>query len=584
MELISVEDVAKAANLKGPGSKGVAKVLMSAFKLNKLNELYEKHADTKGFDFVNMILQETGIKYKVPVTDLERVPKTGPFIIISNHPYGGAEGLILLDALKNIRPDIKIIANFLFQKIEPLNEFIFPVNPFETYRQVSSFQGLKEAMLHLSNEHPILIFPAGEVSTFYPGSTAVADRKWSKPALKFIKKVNVPVVPVFFKGTNSHLFHLLGMIHPTLRTGRLPAELLNKKDKPVNLRIGSAITVKEQAKFSSVSIYGRYLRARVYALDTSEDVKKFFFPKRSESSKHEVVSAVDPLVLQQEINALPAHYKVTGQNKLEVYCAPSSAIPNMITEIGRMREITFREVGEGTNMSIDLDEYDLYYHHLFIWHADDKKLVGAYRLGFGQDIIDKYGIKGFYTRSLFKFKKEIYPIFTHAIEVGRSFVIKEYQKSPLPLFLLWKGIFLTLVKRPDYQYLIGPVSISNDYSKVSKRILIDYITRNHFNNELAKYVKPRKKFKVRFPNVDTEILSDTATDLVNIDKVIADIEHDRFKMPVLLKKYIQLNGKIVAFNIDPKFNDALDGLLILNFHDTPREMIDYLSRESETKS
>ncbi len=578
MELISLDEIKKINKWKGPGAHFLARVLMRTFQYDKINYLYDKHKNLKNFQFIDAILKDIGIRAIINHSEISRIPVEGSFIIVSNHPYGGVEGLILLNIIKNIRPDIKVMANFLFHKIYPIKDLIIPVNPFEQYESISSFKGIKEAINHLDEGHPLIIFPAGEVSTYYNGNNTVADRKWKKSIVKFIKKAKVPIIPVFFGGTNSPLFHFLGKIHPALRTARLPAELLNKKNKKIFVRIGTAIPVKEQEKFDNITLYGRYLRARVYALNTELEIKNFFSVFKIKTRPSEIIQPIEVGLLEKEIKDISFSYKLFEHGSMHVFCAPPDTIPNILNEIGRLREVTFRLVGEGTNQSCDLDEYDLYYHHLFIWSIDEKKIIGAYRLGFGDNIYLKYGIKGFYTRSLFKYKKEIYPVFRNCIELGRSFIIKEHQRSPLPLYLLWKGIFYTLIKNSQYKYLIGPVSISNEYSIVSKKIIMDYMMKHHFNKELAKYVKPRKKLKVNLPNLDTDIISQVSKELVNLDKLISDVEQDRFKIPVLLKKYLQLNGKIVAFNLDPRFNNALDGLLILNVNDIPDDIIQYLSR------
>jgi putative hemolysin len=199
-------------------------------------------------------------------------------------------------------------------------------------------------------------------------------------------------------------------------------------------------------------------------------------------------------------------YKVWTEKNYEVFITPTSQIPCIIREIGRLREITFREVGEGTNKATDLDEYDIYYHHLFIWDTEAKRIVGAYRIGLGDEIFYGVGKKGFYINELFKLKEQFTPVLKKSLELGRSWIRKEYQMKPLPLFLLWKGILKFVIDNPRYRYLIGPVSISNSFSQFSKSLIVDYINRNHFDHEMAQYVKPRKKFKVNLENIDTDLL------------------------------------------------------------------------------
>jgi putative hemolysin len=579
--LISPKEVKNLIKMKGMAAEKAGGAIMSALGFNRLNELYIKHANKKGLPFIEAVLAELEIQYEINRDELKRVPQKGAFVIVSNHPYGGIEGLILLKEILPLRPDFKIIGNFLFHRIKPLKDYIFPVNPFETHKkEKSSIAGLKDALQHLSDGKPLLIFPAGEVSTIYIGSNEVADRKWMNPALKFIKKAKVAVLPVHFQGSNSILFHSLGFIHPLLRTAKIPSELFNKKNKIIKIRIGNAISVAEQNEYAEVERYGRFLRAKTYMLGTLVEVKRFFKPAHKFPVKQEtIVDAIDKQLLKDEIELLPPDCLLFKQVNYSVYCAGALKIPKVLCEIGRLRELTFRAVGEGTNRKTDVDEYDLYYNHLFLWDESTHSIAGAYRIGMGKEILHNYGVKGFYLRSLFKMKKEFVPVLNESIELGRSFIVKEFQRTPLPLFLLWKGILHFLVRNLDYRYLIGPVSISNSFSNLSKSMIVDFITKKHFNNDLAKYVKPKKRFRVKL-NRDARRITKNVKTLKDIDHIVKDIESDN-RFPVLLRKYIELNGKIICFNIDPKFNDALDGLLVLDLFNIPEETIQMLSKEMD---
>jgi len=279
---------------------------------------------------------------------------------------------------------------------------------------------------------------------------------------------------------------------------------------------------------------------------------------------------------------LKENYHLFNSNEYSVVCGPSVETPNILNEIGRLREVTFREVGEGTNRSIDIDEFDLYFYQLIIWDNENKKIAGAYRVGKGDEIMAKYGVNGFYINTLFNIQKGFYPILEESLELGRSFIIKEYQRKPLSLFLLWKGILYFLLKNNEYRYLLGPASISNDFSKFSQSLIIDFFKENFFNNELTKYIIPRKRFKIKQnPNFDNEtFIQNTKKDVKKLDKFIQDIEPD-YNTPVLFKKYIQLNAKLIGFNVDPKFNNCVDGLMILDIFDVPLNTLKALSKELE---
>lgn len=587
MKLVESKDFKKAAGLNTIGGESIAKLLMYILKISKINRMYTEVANCEGPEFLDALLKKLEIKYEVNPEDIKRIPKEGPFIVVSNHPYGGIDGIILLKILLEARPDFKVLANFLLRRIDPIKEYIFPVDPFESANQTAgSLVGLKTSIAHLKEGKPLGIFPAGEVSTYYnTEAPGVADRQWSDSIVKFIKKSNVPVVPIYFQGTNSRLFHVLGLLHPMLRTAKLPSELLNKKNKTIKVRVGFPITVQEQNEFTDIARYGRFIRLKTYALGSSIEVKKFFnYRLKSETKAEEIIGPVAPELINAEVETVIEKHLLFKSKNFCVICAPSVEIPNIMTELGRLREITFREVGEGTNRKIDIDEFDLYYHQLFIWDEEAKTIVGAYRAGKGKEIIDRYGKKGFYIESLFKIDNGFNPILEQSIELGRSFIIKEYQKKPMPLFLLWKGILYFLIKNPEYRYLIGPVSISSNFSNYSKGIIINFMKANYFDNEFSRYIQPRNNFKVPVSKDDTEVIFENCNDIGKLDKFIQDIEPDEFRMPVLLKKYIKLNGRIIGFNVDPKFNNALDGLLILDLFQVPIEVITSLSKEINDKT
>ena len=586
-KLIEPDDIVRAAKLNKIGGASTARVLMLLMRINKINKLYSELEHTRGIDFVDRLIRKLKITYNVNEEEINRIPKTGPFITISNHPYGGIDSMLLVKVISSVRTDYKVMANFLLQRVDPIKEFILPVNPFEDRKDVrSSVAGIKESFRHLDEGHSLGIFPAGEVSSYNIHSVAISDKLWQEPVLKMIKKAQVPVVPIYFTGNNSRLFHLLGLIHPSLRTVRLPSELFNKKKKPIRIRIGNPISVKDQNEFKEIARFGRFLRAKTYALGSALEVHKFFKPSISRSVKIEdIMPATDNEIIEQEVNQLRELYLLFESGEFQVFCAPSFCIPYIMNELGRLREKTFRLVGEGTNRSIDVDEFDLYYHQLFVWDNKAKKIVGAYRVGKGKEILSQYGFKGFYIQSLFRISPKFYPYLEQAMELGRSFIIEEYQKKPLPLFLLWKGILYFLIKNPEYRYLIGPVSISNRFSEFSKEMIIRYIMANHYNYEFSRMIKPRKKFDIAgFPDVDTEIIMEAASDLNKFDKFIKDVDTSNYNMPVLLKKYLKQNGKIIGFNIDPLFNNALDGLLILDLFDVPVETISSLSKEINDES
>lgn len=581
MKIITKEDFSKAAKLDKLHLPGLASLLMEVMKINEVNEVFEKAEHLQGPTFVDKILQIIGISVEFDEGDLKNIPKEGAFIAIANHPYGGIEGLVLLKLLCMVRPDAKLMANFLLKKIPNLSEYFIAVNPFENVEHSSSISGIKNTLELLRSGIPIGIFPAGEVSTFKFETQQITDKLWHPVVGKIIAKANVPVIPVYFHGNNGLLFNLLSFIHPTLRTAKLPSELFNKHGHKIKVRIGKPILTSDISFQNNTTKLLDFLRAKTYALGTGlENEKKIFSPRnifKIRKKPKAIVQAILPAILEDEVGRLK-ELKVWTEKNYEVYICHTADIPNIIKEIGRLREITFREVGEGTNKQTDLDEYDIYYNHLFIWDTETKMIVGAYRIGNGDEIFYSMGKRGFYIAELFKIKEQFYPILRKSLELGRSWIRKEYQLKPLPLFLLWKGILKYLLDNPHYRYLIGPVSISNSFTKFSKSLIVDYISNHHFDHELAQYVKPRKAFKVDFSKIDKDLLMEPNETLKDLDSLISEIETTHLKVPVLLRQYIALNAKIICFNIDPKFSDSLDGFLVVDLEKIPAEMLEKIGK------
>jgi putative hemolysin len=581
MKIITKEEFSKATKLNKIYMPGLASILMEVMKINEVNKVFEKAEHLTGTSFIDKILQVIGITVEFDEAELKNIPKQGAFITIANHPYGGIEGLILLKIMCMMRPDSKLMANFLLKKIPNLSEYFIAVNPFETIEHSSSISGIKQTLELLRSGTPIGIFPAGEVSTFKVDTQQITDRIWHPVVGKLISKANVPVVPIYFHGNNGLLFNLLSYIHPALRTAKLPSELFNKRGRTIKLRIGKPILPSDLNYQQNAAKLLDFLRAKTYALGAGlENQRNIFDPRnifKVKKTPQVITAAINDQSLEKEVNNL-SEYKIWTEKNYEIYISPSAALPNIIKEIGRLREITFREIGEGTNKSTDLDEYDIYYNHLFIWDKESKMIVGAYRIGKGDEIFYSFGKRGFYLNELFKIREEFYPILRKSLELGRSWIRKEYQQKPLPLFLLWKGILKYLIENRQYRYLIGPVSISNNFSKLSKSLIVDFISKNHFDHELAQYVKPRKKFKLDFSKIDKDLLLESNETLKNLDSLISEIETSHMKVPVLLRQYLALNAKIICFNIDPKFSDCLDGFLVVDLQKIPEEMLEKLSK------
>ncbi len=590
--LVNAKEVAKAIQLDKYGFLGtfIGWILMKVLKISTLNRIYKRNKHLNELPFLNGILDDFQIKFEIPEEDLKRLPKDGAYITISNHPLGGIDGILLLKLMLEQRKDFKIIANFLLHRIEPLKPYIMPVNPFEDRKDVkSSIAGFKNAILHLRDGHPLGIFPAGEVSTYRDGKLVV-DKPWEEAAMKLVKKAEVPVVPIYFHAKNSKLFYQLSKISDTFRTAKLPSELLTQKRRTIRVRIGKPVSVNDQKEHSSLEEFTEFLRRKTYMLSNAFEDKPKILDNLSSSLKtpktpKNIVTPVDNELMIQEVETLRKDdSRLLESKNYEVFLAQADKIPNILREIGRLREITFREVGEGTNEAIDLDAFDNYYHHMFLWDNEKKVLAGAYRMGLGSKIFKQYGIDGFYLQDLFRFEPELYKMMSESIEMGRAFIIAAYQQKPMPLFLLWKGIVHTTLRHPEHKYLIGGVSISNQFSNFSKSLMVEFMKSHYYDPYIAQYVHPKKEFKVKLKDADKDFVFDEAeADLNKFDKFIDEIEPGALRLPVLLKKYIKQNAKLVAFNVDPLFNNSVDGLMYIRIADLPESTVKPVMEEFQAE-
>ncbi|MCK0199855.1 GNAT family N-acyltransferase [Ornithobacterium rhinotracheale] len=593
MSLVSVKDIAQVSGLQkfGFAGKPFAFLVHRILNLNKLNSIYEANKSLDSPEFESHLLKDLAITYEVQDEELARIPKEGPFVVVSNHPLGGLDGIIMLKILSEIRPDFKIIANFLLQKIEPLAPKIFPVNPFETRKDIkNSLLGMKAALEYLQQGHPLGVFPAGEVS-YKNAQGEIVDKPWQKPIMKLIKKAGVPIIPMYFKAKNSKHFYSLKKIHPDLQTALLPHELLKTRLKPIQLRIGKPISLKQQEEFETIEEFTHFLTKKTFVLASSYEPKKNItqtikdsIPTRPKTVKN-IIKETPSEDLIEEVKKLRATEALLFSNsRYECYFCDFKSIPKLMREIGRLREITFRQVGEGTNKETDIDRFDRHYNHLILWDTQENKIAGAYRMGLGNEIYKNYGIKGFYISELFHFDPEIQPFFRKAIEMGRAFVVPEYQQKPMPLFLLWRGIIHVALRNPEHKFILGGVSISNQFSQFSKALMIEFMQSHFYDPYVAQYVRPRRAFKPKIKDQDKDFIFDEAkADLNKFDKLIEELEPNALRLPVLIKKYIKQNAKVIAFNVDPKFNDAIDGLMYIRISELPESTIKPVLEELEAE-
>lgn len=564
--------------MKGVLGSCVAGMAYGYMRLGKINRLFDGAADYQGREFADHLLENMGITIDVAPEQLENIPKEGGFMVVSNHPFGGIEGVLLLSAIAKVRPDFKLMANFILSHIPNLKECFFSVNPFEKNPEwKSSVGGIKGAIQYVAEGHGLGIFPAGEVSRYH-GHDFPEDLPWSNSIARIIKNANVPVIPVYWDGRNSRLFYAVDKIHPMMGTARLTKELINKQGHNIVLQIGKPILPAEVTGYEKPAEMAAYLRSRSYALQANIKAEH---PATVNEKWAPVEQPRDRQLLLQDLEVIRDKGLLFSAANYECYIADYKDIPNLMHELGRLREEAFRYIGEGTGKSLDTDEFDCHYKHLILWDNKKQQIAGAYRLGFGNEIIKEKGIKGFYVSTLFGFDESFAETLKKTIELGRSFVTVEYQREVLPLVLLLRGLAAVVIKNTDIEHFIGPVSISSWYPKFYQSMIVRYVSEKHpVNPELAEMAWPTTPFHADFLKVDAEaLLKENMESVDKFDKFMFRISNGEYRLPTLFKKYLKLNAKFLCFNVDPDFNDTLDALLFLTFTDFPENEVMPLFRD-----
>ena len=557
--------------LSGTMFRPVARFTKSFFRFPQLNEIYRRaesrireSADDE--TIFEAILETMGSRLEVSEQDLARIPREGPLLVVANHPLGGLDGLALMSLILKRRPDCKLLANSILERFEAFRPSLIPVDILgEKNAWRKNAFALKEATRWMRNGGCLAAFPAGQVSSWRWSTRCVSDRAWNPAVASLAKRANATIVPVFFEGRNSAWFQGAGFVHPHLRTLLLGRELWNRRGTVVRARVGDPVPVSQVRDFADVAELNDHLRLRVEALrgTAKQPVRKI------EGTTFEALAKNPPREdVEREIKDLPQDAELARKGNFVIYSTQASNIPNVMREIGILREVTFRDVGEGTGKSIDLDSFDEYYHQLFAWDEEAKEIVGGYRLAVVDEVLREKGRKGLYVPSLFSVRKSFYKGMGSAVELGRSFIRPEYQRKFALLGLLWRGIGEFLNRRPGCCVLYGPVSISADYAPVSRNLMVRFLRRREWSPKLAKRARARHPFRgSNLPIALKRWLGDEGRSIAEVSAVISSVESDGKGMPVLVKHYLKLNGSFVSFGVDPDFTNALDGLIVVDMRD-----------------
>lgn len=527
-----------------------------ALGIDRLRQAYENLKDD-GRPFFRRCLENQKISYEV--TGPTEIPREGGLLIVANHPFGAIEGILLGDHILKFRKDLKILANGWLGMLPEMKPYLIDVAPFEN-RQRENARGMIQAMRWMREGHVLLVFPAGEVSSLSLSSRRVEDPQWSPHVTRLIRKSKVQVLPMFIEGHNGWPFQSMGLIHPRFRTAMLVRELINKKGQHFQIRSGQPLDPEAWARFANDHLLLDFLRHRTYSLEqgSTSSKRRTTMPARLSP----IVPAVAKDLLRREIDSLSPETLLLERDGVEVRVTEAANIPHLLREIGRLREVTFRQAGEGTGKAIDLDRYDEQYLHLFTWHRSEERIIGAYRIGVTKKVLSTRGHRGLYSNSLFRLSPKALQELSDGLELGRSFIRLEDQRERHGLPLLWKGIMRYVVKNPHIRKLYGCVSICSEYQQASVDVMVNYLEKNRkltgsdsWTSPITPYSPKKSSTWARSLNIENP---------EELSQVVAMLEPDGKGIPTLLRHYLRCGARLLSFNIDKEFSNVIDGLIVVD--------------------
>jgi len=522
---------------------------------DEINRFIRSHQHLEGLEFLDAVLDHFDFKYSISNRDRNNIPATGKVIIVANHPLGSLDGLAIVKMVSEIRPDVKIVATTLLSQIKPLENLFLSVDNFDA--QTSLITNMKKIMATLKQEQAVIMFPTGEVSRIRP--QGIRDGKWKSGFVRLAYRTDAPVVPVFIHGRNSALFYSISTLYKPLGTLMLVKEMFNKQDKEISFKVGKPIQASTiKAMELTPKQVAKRMRKQVYRL--ARNIKKPLF-----ESIENIAHPANHKRMRDELKASNLIGKT--QDGKHIYLFDYRSNSSVMKEIGRLRELSFRQVQEGTGKALDIDDYDRYYRHLVLWDDNDLEIVGSYRIGEGLPILAQKGITGFYSNSLFELKPDMVSYLEKSIELGRSFIQPRYW-GKRSLDYLWYGIGAYLQQHPQIEYMFGPLSLSAAYPEQAKLQIVNfYDTLFGTDQQLAiprlPYQYPQNDCFNAYRNTTSKSDYKAA-----YGKLKEDLDEMGVRVPTLYKQYVEVCNpggcEFLGFNIDPMFSNCIDALIMVH--------------------
>ena len=512
-------------------------------------------------EFASDALRVLGITPQVVPADLsDRIPAQGPVLVVSNHPFGGVEALVLAHVLRKIRPDVRFLANAALGVFSELRPAIIPTDSLT--RSQRNVRSIRSCQAHLDSGGLLVVFPAGKVSVYHTDGARYADADWNRLVGHLVRHTGASVVPVFFDGRNSRLFKLVGRIWERARIALLARELLGLRGRTVKAHVGRPIA-SHDLKGLTVDGITRFARLMAYVLEP-EPVAAF---KPADRLLEPIAPPAAREELAREVASLPASQRLVAFKHYSVFFAHAPQVPQLVQEIARERERVFRSYAEGSGAARDTDVFDQTYVQLFVWDHTARSIVGAYRLGRTDELLARDGPGGLYLAQMFEFDPDFHRSDPPALELGRSFVVPEHQRSFHALYLLWRGIGSFLLAHPQYTRLYGTVSLSRQYNDQAIAMLCDALI------EPSALVRPHHPLRTRLlPEWRRYRQGAARPSLPQLSALVRSLDAEGKDLPVLLRHYHGLGARFHCVGVDPHFSDTPGLLLSVDMTTVPRKV------------